>query len=203
MIYQRVNAWRILDAIALNFHLVMATVTIFFCCNWQISLFMTFYLICTVILCVRAAVELHKNGKNMQVDHHDKWNKTDIQDHGRNKISAKYITKEGMTVDEAHELNKRYMESANNTLLSVRKTQWNFQYWLLILSMIVMYPTPLLGSIQSQYGQGNATFTQAIDDAIYWLYWAGLYVAPEDLKNYAKKAPIYVMLIVLILEKVA
>lgn len=34
MIYQRLPQWRILDSIALNFHLVTATITIVLCTNW-------------------------------------------------------------------------------------------------------------------------------------------------------------------------
>ena len=66
-----------------------------------------------------------------------------------------------------------------------------------------MYPTPLLGEIHDDYTGDNTSIKDGIDKAIYWLFWSGLYVAPEDLKNYAKKASIYIMLIVLILEKVA
>jgi hypothetical protein len=34
MIYQRLPQWRIMDSIAMNFHLVTATVTIILCTNW-------------------------------------------------------------------------------------------------------------------------------------------------------------------------
>jgi len=66
MIYQKLPQWRIMDAIAMNFHLVTATVTIILCTNWQISLFMCFYLLCNVLLCIRAAKELHANGQKMK-----------------------------------------------------------------------------------------------------------------------------------------
>jgi hypothetical protein len=88
--------WRYIDTLALNFHLVTATVTVILCTNWQISLFMSFYLLCTVILCIRAAKDLHRNGQNINE------------------------TRTEMDVNEAHYLNKEYMFKANDTLLRIR-----------------------------------------------------------------------------------
>lgn len=34
LVYQRVNQWKYIDMIALNFHLITATVTIYFCVYW-------------------------------------------------------------------------------------------------------------------------------------------------------------------------
>lgn len=34
MIYQKMENWRIMDSIAMNFHLVTAAFTIFLCANW-------------------------------------------------------------------------------------------------------------------------------------------------------------------------
>ena len=65
MIYQRKGLGRFMDSVALNFHLITATITIVLCTNWQISLFMSFYLVCTVILCIRASKELYSNGQTM------------------------------------------------------------------------------------------------------------------------------------------
>ena len=73
MIYQRLGQWRLIDSIALNFHLITATVTLVLCANWQISLFMSFYLLCTVTLCVRAAMSLYRNGTSAQDDHIKQW----------------------------------------------------------------------------------------------------------------------------------
>ena len=59
LIYNNMHWWRFIDSIALNFHLFTATVTVIFCTNWQVSLFMSFYLFCSIILCIRAAKELY------------------------------------------------------------------------------------------------------------------------------------------------
>lgn len=83
MIYQRMNYWRIIDSLALNFHLVTATVTLVLCTNWQMSLFMSLYVLCTVILCIRASRELYRNGQNMQVKQENQWCK-DSSDEGLN-----------------------------------------------------------------------------------------------------------------------
>jgi hypothetical protein len=120
MIYQRMNQWWIVDSITLNFHLVTATITIYLCTNWQISLFMSFYLICSGFLVYRAAKELYSNGQ-----------------------SSRKSDKE-INVIQAHELNKTYMQKANEILLRVRTNQWRWQYSLLIFSMIIAYPTPIL-----------------------------------------------------------
>jgi hypothetical protein len=34
LVYQRVNLWKYIDKIALNFHLITAAVTIYLCVNW-------------------------------------------------------------------------------------------------------------------------------------------------------------------------
>ena len=58
MVYKWMGVWRFLDEVALNFHLVTATVTVAFCLHFQISLFFSFYLLCTVALCIRASFAL-------------------------------------------------------------------------------------------------------------------------------------------------
>ncbi len=40
IVYQRVNLWKYLDFIALNFHLITALVTLYLCVNWQVSVIM-------------------------------------------------------------------------------------------------------------------------------------------------------------------
>lgn len=47
--------WPILDAIAMNFHLVVAIYTVILCSTWQVSLFTSFYLLCIVTLIVKTA----------------------------------------------------------------------------------------------------------------------------------------------------
>jgi hypothetical protein len=65
MVYQRMGQWWMIDYITLNFHLISATVTIYLCTNYQVSVFMSFYLICTVVLCIRAARQLQINGSKV------------------------------------------------------------------------------------------------------------------------------------------
>lgn len=65
LIYKNMSWWRFIDSIALNFHLFTATVTVIFCTNWQVSLFMSFYLFCSIILCIRAAKDLHHKGSRL------------------------------------------------------------------------------------------------------------------------------------------
>ncbi len=74
MIYQRIGGWRFIDNVSMNFYIVTATVTIILCTNWQISLFMAFYLLCNVILCIRAASSLHANSHNMKNLEHKEIN---------------------------------------------------------------------------------------------------------------------------------
>lgn len=47
-------------------------------------------------------------------------------------------------------MNKGYMHYASKILLRVRTQQWTYQYWLLILSMIIMYPTPILTQLKDK-----------------------------------------------------
>jgi len=63
---------------------------------------MSFYLLCSIILCIRASSSLHSQGK--------KW-----KEH-RNEIS----------IEEAHDVNKNYLANASDTLLTVRTNQWYF-----------------------------------------------------------------------------
>lgn len=126
IVYKSMWLWRFLDEIALNFHLVTATVTVAFCVHFQISLFFSFYLICTVVLCIRASLALHN----------------EIESHGHDQTL--------INVDQAHQINKNYMKEATTKLLRVRKRQWDIQYWLLIASMIIMYPTPFLSRFKTR-----------------------------------------------------
>jgi hypothetical protein len=41
------------------------------------------------------------------------------------------------------------------------------------------------------------------DTGIFWLFWSGIYVGPGSNANIANHAPLYVMLILLIIEKSA
>ncbi len=66
--------------------------------------------------------------------------------------------------------------------------------------MIIMYPTPIFTELKQKMTPSQRTFT---DDSIFWLFWAGIYVGPGDTTNLASHAPLYVMLILLIIEKSA
>ncbi len=119
MIYQRLPQWRVMDSIAMNFHLVTATVTVILCTNWQISLFMSFYLLCNVILCTRAARELHSNGAKIIKEEVDKELEND---NGRNNFKPKVENVNiEVDVDTAHKMNKSYMHYASDILLKIRQ----------------------------------------------------------------------------------
>ncbi len=100
IVYKWMGVWRFLDEVALNFHLVTATITVAFCLHFQISLFFSFYLLCTVALCIRASFALQNKG---------------VFNNGAAQIN----------VDEAHQTNKTYMKQATTKLLKVRKRQWD------------------------------------------------------------------------------
>ncbi len=42
-----------------------------------------------------------------------------------------------------------------------------------------------------------------MDNTIFWMFWSGVYVSPEDLSHYGTYAPYYALVIVLIMEKYA
>jgi hypothetical protein len=42
LVYKSMDYWRIIDKLAINFHLITAAAAIYLCTNWQVSLFMYF-----------------------------------------------------------------------------------------------------------------------------------------------------------------
>jgi hypothetical protein len=102
LVYRSMGLWRVFDEIAMNFHLITATVTLAFCLYFSISLFFSFYLICTVILCIRAATVLYRDGKSYPA------------------------VKNNIDINEAHRMNKSYTFKAARALLHVRSRQWNY-----------------------------------------------------------------------------
>jgi hypothetical protein len=66
----------------------------------------------------------------------------------RNNIDNDLFFREHMTINEAHLYNKHYMQKACKKQLRVRRFIWSWQYWLLIASMILMYPTPLMNQLE-------------------------------------------------------
>ena len=65
MIYQKMHWWKVIDSITLNFYLFTAAIIAYFCVFWQISLLMAFFLICSIVMCLRAAQSLYNNGNRM------------------------------------------------------------------------------------------------------------------------------------------
>jgi hypothetical protein len=63
-----------------------------------------------------------------------------------------------------------------------------------------MYPTPILTDLKQKMTPDQQVVT---NDAIFWLFWSGIYISPEDVYNIGNHAPLYIMLILLIFEKSA
>jgi hypothetical protein len=76
-------------------------------------------------------------------------------------------------------MNKDYNLNASKHLMQVRQTNWAIQYWLLIASLILMYPTPLLNNLkESTNFKDNSEVVDQIGTAQFWLFWLGLFVTP-------------------------
>jgi hypothetical protein len=56
------------------------------------------------------------------------------------------------------------MQQASKKLLEVRRTVWGWQYWLLITSMILMYPTPLMNRLEQM--EYNNAFAVALNKTL-------------------------------------
>jgi hypothetical protein len=70
---------------------------------------------------------------------------------------------------------------ASEKLMQVRQTNWKLQYILLITSLILMYPTPLLNDIKrSDNFKNNEVVVSNIGTARFWLFWLGLFVTPPN-----------------------
>jgi hypothetical protein len=119
------------------------------------------------------------------------------KDKNRNKISFDHFTKEYITIDTAYDLNKRYKLAASEKLMAVRQTNWYLQYWLLVVSMILMYPTPLLGLLSEKHTEisGNVSVAR------FWLFWTGIYVEQSQEKAFSN-GPLYILITVLVLDKI-
>lgn len=80
---------------------------------------MSFYLLCNVILCTRAAKELHSNGAKIIKEEVEKELEND---NGRNNFKPKVedVNIE-VDVDTAHKMNKSYMHYASDILLKIRQ----------------------------------------------------------------------------------
>jgi hypothetical protein len=62
-----------------------------------------------------------------------------------------------------------------------------------------MYPTPMMSDIVEKH----PTFEESVDKAIYWLFWIGAYVSPNASANNPTHIPIYIMILVLVLDRVS
>jgi hypothetical protein len=102
-----------------------------------------------------------------------------------------------ININVAHSINKEYMHKASTTLLHVRSRSWYFLYFGLVVSFILMYPTPLLVTFKRLFPESE----EEIDRNIFWFFWSGLYISPRDIYNIYKKAPLYYLLGLLVLEK--
>lgn len=103
-----------------------------------------------------------------------------------------------MSIEDAHKSNKDYMRKASKKLLEVREDQWNWHYWLLAASILLMYPSPILTSVSKIHPES----TSSIETAIYWLFLTGIYVNPDNKSIFSSHMPLYIMLTLLVLEKV-
>lgn len=82
----------------------------------------------------------------------------------RDNIDNNQFFREYMTINEAHEYNKNYMQKASKRQLNVRRFIWSWQYWLLIGSMILMYPTPLMNKLEAM--EYNNTFNTVLNKTL-------------------------------------
>ena len=62
-----------------------------------------------------------------------------------------------------------------------------------------MYPTPLLTKVKGLHPE----YTGTIHELIFWLFWGGLYKNPEQINEMNSHLPVYIMLVLLIIEKIA
>lgn len=171
-IYQRMDLWKLIDSIALNFHLITAFVTVLLCTEYQISLFMLLQLTATVVMCFRVSHAMYLYGREFKYDNAYKGLQVNTEkDRQRNKISQGHFRQEYITIDTAYDLNKSYKLAASEKLMAVRQTNWFIQYWLLLVSMILMYPTPLLTLLADKH-EG---ISEQVSVARFWLFWSGIY----------------------------
>jgi hypothetical protein len=69
---------------------------------------------------------------------------------------------------------------------------------MLIASMILMYPTPLISEFGKVQQAAEATITQAK----FWLFWTGIYVAPNNSSQLQSHGPMYILITILIFDKI-
>lgn len=75
LVYQRVNMWKYIDKIALNFHLITAGVTLYLCVNWQVSVIMLVQFICAIGMTITLSQSLHRNSHKIKEENEKQWKK--------------------------------------------------------------------------------------------------------------------------------
>lgn len=116
----------------------------------------------------------------------------------RNNIDWAKIDNEYITIDTAYKMNKEYKMEASDTLMAVRNNCWYWQYWLLIVSMILMYPSPILSDVTKKHPEA----ADRVDTAIFWLFWSGIYVSPSNTGASVSHGPLYILIAVLVIDKI-
>jgi len=100
-------------------------------------------------------------------------------------------------------MNKDYNLKASERLMGVRQTNWAIQYWLLIASLILMYPTPLLNNLRdSDNFKDNLEVKDHIGTAQFWLFWLGLFVTPPTGSQQASNWALYFLVTILVLDRI-
>ena len=110
-------------------------------------------LICSVVMCFRVSHAMYKYGRSFK--HDNQYKGLQGVKSTRENIEKEMFKKEYITIDDAYAMNKSYNLHASEELMKVKQTNWYLQYWMLIASMILMYPTPLLTDLAAT-NQGNA-----------------------------------------------
>ena len=99
-------------------------------------------------------------------------------------------------------MNKDYNLKASTTLMQVRQNCWYWQYWLILISLILMYPTSILNSLKLMHSD-QADYVAQIEGVKYWLFWFGLYTTQKGSQDVTNLAPVYVLITVLVLDKIS
>ena len=128
IVYKFTHYWSILDQTALYFHIPINMVIVGFAIYYEVSLFMALNIICIVIFYVYSALLLHK------------------------QTNVKYLNLEDkLGLDKAYKTSKGFRLAASKSFMDIRRKLWYFQYFLLILSLILIYPSPIFDKLMKRY----------------------------------------------------
>lgn len=102
-------------------------------------------------LCYNISIAMYKKGRENKTDNTPLAQKEKKKklgglrgDDKRDNIDFKLFSKGQITIDAAYQKNKDYNHKVSEKLMEVRQRAWKWQYWLLIISMILMYPSPII-----------------------------------------------------------